>query len=170
MTNAYTTKQVAENLALSTSSIRNYCRAIEEAGYMITRNDKDQRVFLDSDVMALRRMSALIDGGKTMQEAAASVAKSLETTALMTAGTQEVNMEETIRELTNVIEILNAKLDTVVAEQKQARIAFEKAINDMDERQAALIEMKVQEETAAASEDVTQNKRGLFSKLFGRGK
>jgi len=159
MTNAYSTKQVADNLALSASSIRNYCRAIEEAGYMITRNDKDQRVFLDSDVMALRRMSALIDSGKTMQTAAVSVAKSLETTALMTTAIPTEDND-------------TAKLFQAIADMQAATVKELKSeiqdLRKMIENQTELIEAKAaieyaKEEVAATSEDKT---RGFFARLF----
>jgi len=169
MTNAYSTKQVADNIALSTSSIRNYCRAIEEAGYMITRNDKDQRVFLDSDVMALRRMSALIDSGKTMQAAAVSVAKSLETTALMTTATPTES---------NGAAESTAKLFQAIADMQAATVAELKGeirdLRKLIEAQTELIETRTEpkalEEITASveSEEVKKSKRGLFEKLFGR--
>lgn len=163
MTNAYTTKQVADNLALSASSIRNYCRAIEEAGYSITRNDKDQRIFLDSDVMALRRMSALIDGGKTLQTAAVSVAKSLETTAIMTVATQ--SDEPTVNDDT-------AKLFQAIADMQAATVAELKGeireLRKLIEAQTELIEAKADplaiEEIAAAVEAVN-DKRGWWKRF-----
>jgi DNA-binding transcriptional MerR regulator len=54
--NAYFTKDVASNLDIKTSTLRKYCLLLENAGYKFERNEKDQRIFYDEDLVTLRRL------------------------------------------------------------------------------------------------------------------
>jgi DNA-binding transcriptional MerR regulator len=71
--NAYTTKQVADNLGIGTSTLRKYCLMLEDerlGNYQFERNEKDQRIFYDHDIIALRLLKKMAqDDGVTLENA-----------------------------------------------------------------------------------------------------
>lgn len=72
----YTTKQVADNLKIVTSTLRKWCLLLEQAGYKFERNEKNQRMFFDSDMLALRNLKELTQQeGMSLENAVKSIAE-----------------------------------------------------------------------------------------------
>jgi DNA-binding transcriptional MerR regulator len=79
--NVYQTKEVADNLGIVTSTLRKWCLMIENeniGNYKFERNLKDQRVFYDYDLLALRQIKKLTtEDGILLEDAVKSVADKL---------------------------------------------------------------------------------------------
>lgn len=77
--NAYFTKDVADNLEIVTSTLRKYCLLLERAGYKFDRNEKEQRIFYDRDLVILRRLKQYtMDSGMTLENAVKEVVSRVE--------------------------------------------------------------------------------------------
>lgn len=77
--NAYFTKDVADNLEIVTSTLRKYCLLLERAGYKFDRNEKEQRIFYDRDLVILRRLKQYtMDSGMTLENAVKEVISRVE--------------------------------------------------------------------------------------------
>ncbi len=78
--NVYYTKQVADNLGISTSTLRKWSLLLEHedgGNYQFERNEKNERMFFDYDILALRHLMKLTqEEGITLQNAVKSVGKS----------------------------------------------------------------------------------------------
>ncbi|MDT2262665.1 hypothetical protein P7H12_01920 [Paenibacillus larvae] len=76
MENAWhTTKDMAAMLGIETVTVRKYALALEKAGYIISRDDKDRRTYSDVDAMALQQLFTLRErSGMTVEKSAEMVA------------------------------------------------------------------------------------------------
>jgi len=57
---AYTPKEVNSLLNVSESTARKWCISLEKKGYMFIRNDRNQRLFTEHDLIALKKFQALL--------------------------------------------------------------------------------------------------------------
>ncbi|MFP3887414.1 hypothetical protein U8V97_18425 [Priestia filamentosa] len=58
--NAYSTKKAAENLGISTLTLRKWCLLLEKEKYIFDRNKNNNHIFYDTDLLALRHIKKLI--------------------------------------------------------------------------------------------------------------
>jgi hypothetical protein len=90
--NAYFTKDVAGNLDIKTSTLRKYCLLLESAGYKFERNEKDQRIFYDKDLVTLRRLKEYTtEKGMTLDNAVKEVVTRVEKAAEMVEDDAAIN-------------------------------------------------------------------------------
>jgi len=57
---AYTPKEINSILEVSESTGRKLCLSLEKKGYMFIRNDRNQRLFTEHDLNALKKFQALL--------------------------------------------------------------------------------------------------------------
>jgi len=57
---AYTTKEVSKTLNVVDSTIRKWCLSLEKNGYVFMKNDHNQRLFLEKDLVALRHYQTMV--------------------------------------------------------------------------------------------------------------
>lgn len=71
----YSPKEIALALDAGDSTIRKWCIALEEEGYLFSRTDNNRRVFFDRDLVVLRHFQKLVQVQNfSMQNAAKVVA------------------------------------------------------------------------------------------------
>jgi hypothetical protein len=70
---AYSTNEIANLLGIGDSTLRKWCLALEKEGYRFIRDDNDNRVFVEHDVIALRQLQEMIKGRKTTIGTAATL-------------------------------------------------------------------------------------------------
>jgi len=184
--NAYTTKQVADNLGIVTSTLRKWCLMIESeelGNYKIERNAKDQRVFYDYDVLALREIKRLTtEDGITLENAVKSTSDKLrkqkeiadsvmeEEAAISETPADMSRYEEKIDELLERFdqqERFNRELVSKLDEQQ--RYINESLIKRDQQLMAAIREMQETKRLIAAAEEAKpEPKKGFFARLFGK--
>jgi DNA-binding transcriptional MerR regulator len=72
--NAYSTKQAVDNLGISTSTLRKWCLLLEKEKHTFNRNENNNRIFYDTDLLALRHIKKLTqEEGRTLENAAKDV-------------------------------------------------------------------------------------------------
>jgi DNA-binding transcriptional MerR regulator len=187
--NAYTTKQVADNLGIVTSTLRKYCLMLEDeklGNYRFERNEKDQRIFYDHDVIALRLLKKLTqEDGITLENAVKTVGEKARNREEFVSETPEES--ETPSVTVTDLQRHEDKLDQILeyVKRQDERIEQQERFNrelitkldeqnryikeSIDKRDQKLMEaMREVQETkqiAAAHED---DKKGFWSSLFGR--
>jgi DNA-binding transcriptional MerR regulator len=187
--NAYTTKQVADNLGIVTSTLRKYCLMLEDeklGNYRFERNEKDQRIFYDHDVIALRLLKKLTqEDGITLEN------------AVKTVGGKARNREEFVSETPEESETPSVtvtdlqrhedKLDQILeyVKRQDERIEQQERFNrelitkldeqnryikeSIDRRDQKLMEaMREVQETKQIAAAHEEDKKGFWSSLFGR--
>ncbi|MED3813406.1 DUF3967 domain-containing protein [Priestia megaterium] len=70
---AYTPKEVNSLLDVSESTARKWCISLEKKGYMFIRNDRNQRLFTEHDLIALKKFQALLKETNMPMDNAADV-------------------------------------------------------------------------------------------------
>ena len=70
---AYTPKEVNITLEISDSALRKWCLALEKNGYTFIRNDHNQRVFVENDLVVLRHFQNLVKHHNMQLENAAAL-------------------------------------------------------------------------------------------------
>ena len=176
----YTTKAIADIVGISASKVRNYSKALENAGYHITRNDRGFRIFTDNDIPLFQEMKKQsIDTGMNIEQ----IALKLVTNQDIDTGTsiQLISEDDTAMQ----IEVQSQDLPQIHDEHykllldeinslKQLLAHQQKYIDERFEQQRDLKSLellrKSQEikkadlQLAAAQEK--EKKKGFFSKLF----
>src|SRR3954469_22243964 len=57
---AYSPKEMFTTLDIGDSTLRKWCLALEKNGYVFIRNDKNNRLYVESDLVVLRHFQNLI--------------------------------------------------------------------------------------------------------------
>jgi DNA-binding transcriptional MerR regulator len=191
--NAYTTKQVADNLGIVTSTLRKWCLMLENeelGNYKIDRNEKDQRVFYDYDVLALREIKRLTtEDGITLENAVKSVGIKLRKQQEITASVMEEEAEtsapapdmkryeEKLDRLLAYIERQDDRFDQqerfnreLLSKLDDQQKYIQESLQKRDEQ--LMIAIRETQETkrliAAAEEAKPEPKKGFFARLFGK--
>lgn len=57
---AYSTKEISLTLGIGDSTLRKWCLALEKNGYKFIKNDREQRLFVEGDLVKLRHFQTLV--------------------------------------------------------------------------------------------------------------
>lgn len=68
-------KEVALNLDINPNTLRRWSLELEKEGYEFTRNDKDQRIYYDRDMLVLTDFQKMIEKTQSLENAAKAVVK-----------------------------------------------------------------------------------------------
>lgn len=163
----YTVKNVAISLNISVSTVRKYCLLLESHGYRISRNENNVRIFYDGDMMALQELLTKSVAGQKLDVIAVDIAARSQESESIKGNPPTPNDAQAIRALTEAVERLTNKIETLEKENEETRRAFQMALRKIEHQSIAIIEMKeevaVTKETTATPED---KPRGFFAKLF----
>ncbi|MGG4042371.1 DUF3967 domain-containing protein [Bacillus smithii] len=177
---AYWSKEVAEALKISDSTLRKWAMTLEKFGYEFIRGANNSRAFVERDIIALRRMKELIQNrGVTVRNAAQAVISSLEPTTGTggVQGTNEVVVHDSqepaisaellkeVLERQERLEELNRQL--IEKLEKQQRYINER----LEKRDANLMEaMRQVQETqrliAASKKEQEEQKKGFIAHVL----
>lgn len=191
--NAYATKQVADNLGIVTSTLRKYCLLLEDenlGNYQFDRNEKDQRIFYDHDVIALRLLIKLTqEDGITLENAVKIIGDKARNREKVVDDSSEENKTPSVTP--DVLQRYDDKLDHLMEYMKrqEERIEQQERFNrellskldeqnlyikdSINKRDQQLMEaVREMQETkrlvATTQEDEKKARKGVFSRLFGK--
>lgn len=184
---AYTTKEIADTLEIGDSTLRKWCASLEKNGYIFTKNDQNYRLFVEHDIILLRQFKKLVKEANMPLDNASSLiierfsGQSLTTrtgVAPLETSTQDTRsldaitkFEEKIMERFNQQEEVNRQLVKLIEKQNKIIEDQKRYIEEkFDERDQQLTEsIRAAKETKKLLiEQKEQEKRGFFSKLFGK--
>lgn len=135
----YFAKDVANELEVTTSTLRRWSIELEKLGYIFERNEKDQRIYYERDFKAFRELKKLINNSVPVIDATKAVV-SMDLDNKNASKTPSVQTEEirlTKRELQDVV---RRAVKEAIEEEREAMFkAFELKMNDVVENRDRII-------------------------------
>lgn len=162
---AYTTKEAADTLAVSTSSIRKYASALEGAGHSFAKTESGARLITEIDLKTLLRMKKLIGSGKTYLQAAAEAAKSAKVTEMIIKSVEEPNEVE---ELKQIIVQLVSDVGSLRSEIKELTYNQKHLLEKISQDRLEVLKKEETELTAEDEQRISKPNSGKFFKWLFR--
>lgn len=184
---AYLPKEISLTLDIGDSTLRKWCIALEKDGYGFIRNDKNNRLFVESDLVVLRHFQNLVKQHNMQLENAAKLVidrfgkGAFEVSTGIVLAEKEVEqrslersnedimtaLEEHIEKQDNFNRELLARLDQ---QQKYFEERMKQETKDRELlyslKQSMLEQKEIQLQIAATQEE--EKKKGFFARLFGK--
>jgi DNA-binding transcriptional MerR regulator len=169
----YWAKEVADTLGIANSTLRKWCRLLEEGGYRFIRDQQERRAFTEHDVLMLRSFYELTqDKGVSLDSAVNLVISRFQREAIQDGSLPDTpHKSRDIERYEQIIERLNKQEQFNQAllerlDQQQAYI--EQSISKRDETLLqAIREMQETRLQLAASQE---KKPSFWRRLFSRKK
>ncbi|MFD2446700.1 DUF3967 domain-containing protein [Bacillus sp. CGMCC 1.16607] len=193
---AYSPKEMSVTLDIGDSTLRKWCIALENNGYGFIRNDQNNRLFVESDLVALRHFQNLIKTHNMQLESAAKLIVDRFGKGAFEVGTGVVLTEskEEQRDLSRSNDELASQMIEYIKgleERMDKQEEFNKALIKRLDRQQKYIEERLEErdkrleerdlmflESIRASQEIKQQllqiasakeeKKGFWARLFGK--
>jgi hypothetical protein len=153
---SYWSKEVAELLGISDSTLRKYCLILEQNAYKFLRDEHNRRAFLERDIRVLRRFLEMAKNSDMMLEDAAlaviSAFKEEEITDIVPTAAPHSN---TINHYNKLYDEMVGRLQQVI-EQNQRQEAFNRVLLDRIAQQEIFIQTilkETQSQLARTSEE-----------------
>lgn len=154
---AYSAKEVAELLKINTSTLRKYALLLENEGYPFYYNERNQRGYLDKDVLIFQRLMNVVQSkGMTLKRGAEAVM----------SGLSEDDKTPRVMENDSAITRHNAdsqriqQLEEHIQKQSEMLTELRQLVHDQNDKMDALLENKQIEGE--------RKERGFLSRLFGK--
>ncbi|MED3651874.1 DUF3967 domain-containing protein [Heyndrickxia sporothermodurans] len=177
---AFSTKEVSLTLGIGDSTLRKWCLSLEKNGYNFIKNDREQRLFIESDLVILKHFQVLVKDHNMSLESASMVVVDRFGKGAFDNGTGVVlkEDEDNKRSISRSISEYEKLIDKMV-KHIEVQEEFNRELLERLDKQQKYIEdsLKKRDETLLLSLKEVQEtkkliaasnqKRGLFSKLFG---
>ncbi|MED4003607.1 MerR family transcriptional regulator [Priestia aryabhattai] len=192
---AYTTKEVSTTLNVVDSTIRKWCLAMEKHGYTFTKNEHNQRLFLEKDLVALRHYQTMVKENNFSMDNAGMVIASRFSSPFPSGsgGVPAVKTEDEERLSARPDTRSDERIDKLIEhaeKQEQFNKELLERLNEQQkyiEKQHHYIEEKLKERDGnlmeslrtlqeakqemleiAATKEEEKPKQGFFARLFGK--
>ncbi|WP_252406888.1 MerR family transcriptional regulator [Bacillus subtilis] len=161
-------KDVAESLNITSSSLRRWAAEMEKCGYKFTRNDKDQRIYFENDIRALEELKKLLSSSHPLKSAVKTVVENED--YFKNAPTDDDNSKLSFTK-DQLKQLIGQEVKAALEEEREAflQILEEKMTNVVERRDRQLLteinrgrEQKLLE-TAAAIET---KKKSFWRRIF----
>lgn len=162
-------KELALNLDINTNTLRRWAIELEEQGYEFSRNDKNQRIYYERDIVALSDFQRIIEKTQSLENTAKAVVSKVndKKNAEKMLGVIEDSKNNIVFSKEELDDLINKVADEAV--ERAAEHLSRKFIDVIEQRDRKLIynltqtmEQK-QLEVAVANEE---EKPGLFARFF----
>lgn len=170
----YFAKKVASDLDITTSSLRRWALELEKIGYEFERNDKDQRIYYERDINALKQLKELVNDSVPLVDAL-NVIKSRFSDTINATKTPSVYEEEMRFSRDELESIIDKAVKKAVEEDRELLIkTFETKLNDLIENRDRVLTKQLRDslestqlQIAAAHEELeTEKKKPWWKKLL----
>jgi DNA-binding transcriptional MerR regulator len=180
---AYTTKEVSTTLGIGDSTLRKWCLSLEKNGYHFTRNDQNQRLFLEKDLVVLKLFQTMVQTNNFSVENAGMVIASKFKESAFSNGTggvparREDGQGEKEHSLARSNEIIQKPLEKIqyyeqyIQEQREFNQVLLESMREQREFNQALLkrlekqEKYIQEGLNTRDGELTQSIRELQQQL-----
>lgn len=130
----YWSKEVAETLGIANSTLRKWCKLLEDGGYRFVRDQQERRAFTEHDVLMLRSFYELTqDKGLALESAANLVISRFQREA-----TQDMSLRDTLKKSRD-----DERYKQVI-EKLENQERFNKTLLERLDQQQAYIEQSIQ--------------------------
>jgi hypothetical protein len=142
---SYWSREVAELLGISDSTLRKYCLLLEQNAYIFLRDDNNRRAFIERDVIALRQFQEMAKSSNmTLEDAALAVISAIkedETTGIVPSMAPHTSASN---HNSQRYDELVGRLQQLI-EHNQKQEAFNRVLLDRLEKQEVFIETILKE-------------------------
>jgi hypothetical protein len=175
---AYTTSEIAVMLDMGVTTVRKYAQYLEKVGYEFFKTKNNARLFVDSDIMALRYLKEL--RGKS------SISVEQATNIVIEKFSKEANREiqqesppilqpanKQYDELKGMMENQNALIKELVTRLDKQQEHINNRLNERDKHLMQVMNerLETQRLTAASIEEANaKGKSTFFSRLFSKAR
>ena len=186
MSYGYFAKEVIERLQIKSSTLRNWCKVLEESNINFERNDRDQRIFFESDIALLEKMKFLLqEEGKTLKEAVKTLATEKDSGAMALSAIENSNTTlapperhdgANVQAFMNHMENISKQIASTLQQQEIVVRQNESILNILEREKEEKEELKRENEMLQTKLDQIldsvqkiekkQEKRSLFEILF----
>lgn len=175
-------KEVALHLDINKNTLRRWSMELEDAGYEFTRNDKNQRIYYDRDLVALNDMKKFLEKTQSLESAAKAVVK---------RSKDKVNTEKVLSVIEDdgdkvaftkdELEDFSRKIAEETA-MKTAQLLMEKFNDSIEKRDRQLVQsmrqtleekhqqQQLEQQRLLEIATAKEEKNSIWSRLFGFGK
>lgn len=155
-------KQVALNLGISPNTLRRWCLELEKQNYEFERNENEQRIFYDRDIVTLSEVQKLLNQRQSMESATKAVAIKFKDKK-----NAEIMMS-VIDEKSDIITLSKTQLQEMLdqAAEQGSNLALEKFNSTIEQRDHSLIRKLNESFEQRQLENSATVKENFFSKVF----
>jgi DNA-binding transcriptional regulator YhcF (GntR family) len=135
-------KEVAISLEINPNTLRRWSLELEKQGYSFSRNEKDQRIYYDRDILTLNDFRKLLEKTQSLENAAKAAVK---------RASDKVNAEKTLSVIgeesdkitlskEHLEELIERSVKKAVEEEREAMFKiFEHKMNSMIESRDSML-------------------------------
>ena len=162
-------KELALNLEINTNTLRRWAIELEEQGYEFSRNDKNQRIYYERDIVALSSFQKIIEKTQSLENTAKAVVSKIndKKNAEKMLSVIEVDKDKIVLSKEELDELINKVANEAV--ERAAEQFSRKFMDVIEQRDRKLIhnltETMEQKRLEVAATTV-EEKTGFFSRLF----
>ena len=163
----YFSKDVAEELGITTSTLRRWSIELEKQGYVFSRNENGQRVYYERDYKVLRELKKLLSKSVPFENALK---------VAITTVSEDENIAKSPSVNHEIVRLTQEELQSIIkkAVEEEREIVLEaidtKLNNFIEQRDRQLVtQLKMaMEQKQLESQQVEPKKKGIWSRIFSR--
>lgn len=168
-------KELSLNLDINTNTLRRWAIELEEQGYEFSRNDKNQRIYYERDILALSTFQKIIEKTQSLENTAKAVVAKVndKKNAESMLGVIENNKDKIVFSKEELDELINRVADEAV--ERAAEHLSRKFMDVIEQRDKQIVhnltetmEQKRLEVATAMEKD--EKKPNLFARFFKNDK
>ncbi|MFD4854768.1 DUF3967 domain-containing protein [Bacillus mycoides] len=173
MAQTYWGSEVAKNLGIGSSTLRKYCLALEEVGYLFERGSNNSRIFYHKDVATIERLvTAMNKKNVTLEQAINLAITSVTENEITTVATDSVADTEQIKTLSERIERLEQlNLELIQRLDQQSKLLQEtdaQRIIREEQRDIQLMQVLREIQDSKRLIAASEQRKSIWSRLFGK--
>jgi DNA-binding transcriptional MerR regulator len=153
---SYWSREVAELLGISDSTLRKYCLILEQNGYSFLRDDNNRRAFIERDVIALRKFQEMAkNSDMTLEDAALAVISAIKEAEIKGLVPSVAPNTNAINHYNQLYDEMTGRLQQLI-EHNLKQETFNRFLLDRLEKQEILIQTILKEtqlQLAATNEE-----------------
>lgn len=178
---AYSPKEMATTFDIGDSTLRKWCLALENNGYVFMRNENNGRVFTDSDLVILRHFQTLVKQYNTQLENAAMLVIDRFGKGVLTSRTGVVPAEKEVEQRSlerSTEDVIDTLLEHIAKQEKfnkelldrldQQQAYIEESIKRRDQFLLESLDEKLESRRMIAATEDSEPKKGFWSRLFNK--
>ena len=163
-------KELSLNLDINTNTLRRWAIELEEHGYEFSRNDKNQRIYYERDILALSDFQKIIEKTQSLKNTAKAVVAKVndKENAETMLGVIENSKDKIVFSKEELEELINRVADEAV--ERAAEHLSRKFMDVIEQRDKQIVHNLTETmeqkrlEVAAAIEE--EEKPGFFARFF----
>ena len=162
-------KELSLNLDINTNTLRRWAIELEEQGYEFSRNDKNQRIYYERDILALSDFQKIIDKTQSLENTAKAVVAKVndKKNAETMLGVIENNNDKMVFSKEELDELINRVADEAV--ERAAEHLSRKFMDVIEQRDKQIVHNlteTMEQKRLEVATAIEEGKPGLFARFF----